>query len=135
MSAASNYLENEVLDHVLGKGARDFVSPPALFIALFTADPGEASSFTNEVATTFGYARTAVTFAAASSGSAATSATVTFPTASGGSFGTVTHLAIVDSATHQAGNQLFYGALTASKTVADGDTFTIQSGQLTVSLA
>jgi hypothetical protein len=26
MSAASNYLENEILDHVLGEGARDFTS-------------------------------------------------------------------------------------------------------------
>lgn len=135
MSAASNYLENEVLDHVLGKGLRDFTSPASLYIALFTADPGEASSYTNEVPNSYSYSRTAVTFAAASSGSAATSATVTFPTASGGSWGTVTHIAIVDSGTHGAGNQLFYGALTASKTVADGDTFTIQSGQLTVSLA
>lgn len=135
MSAASNYLENEVLDHVLGEGLRDFTSPANLYIALFTADPGEASSYSNEVTASYGYARTAVTFAAASSGSAATSATVTFPTASGGSWGTVTHIAIVDSPTRAAGNQLFYGALTASKTVADGDTFTIQSGQLTVSLA
>ena len=135
MSNASNYLELEVLDHVLGKGTRDFPSPASLFIALFTADPGEASSFTNEVANLYSYARTAVTFAAASGGSAATSATVTFPTASGGAFGTITHIAICDSGTHGAGNQLFYGALTASKTVADGDTFTIQSGQLTVALA
>lgn len=134
-NAASNYLELEILDHVLGQGARNFTSPASLFIALFTADPGEASSFTNEVANSNAYARTAVAFAVASGGSAATSATVTFPTASGGNFGTVTHIAICDSGTYGAGNQLFYGALTASKVVNDGDTFTIQSGQLTVALA
>lgn len=135
MSAASNYAELEILDHVLGQGARNFTSPASLFIALFTADPGEASSFADEVANSNAYARTAVSFAVASGGSAATSATVTFPTASGGNFGTVTHIAICDSATYGSGNQLFYGALTASKVVNDGDTFTIQSGQLTVALA
>ena len=36
MSAASDYLELEVLDHVLGEGARDFASPAALYVALFT---------------------------------------------------------------------------------------------------
>ena len=35
MSSASNYLENEVLDHVLGKGTRDFTSPGTLTVALF----------------------------------------------------------------------------------------------------
>jgi hypothetical protein len=114
MSAASNYLENKILDHVLTATA---YTQPSRFIALFTGNPGEAGSFTNEVSTSgTAYARQAVTFAAASSGSSATNATVTFPTATA-NFGTITHVAVVDSDTEGAGNVLFYGAVTTSKTI------------------
>jgi hypothetical protein len=131
LSAASNYLENKILDHVLTATA---YTQPSRFIALFTADPGEAGSFTNEVSTSgTAYARQAVTFAAASSGSSATNATVTFPTATA-NFGTITHVAVVDGDTEGAGNVLFYGAVTTSKTIETGDTFQISSGNLTISL-
>lgn len=141
MSAASNYLENEVLDHVLGKGTRDFTSPANIYLALFTNTSGnaatnlEAGTLTDEVSTSStAYARQAVTFAAASSGSAATSATVTFPTATA-NFGTITHVAIMDGDTEGAGNVLFWGAVTTAKTIETGDTFQVSSGNLTVSLA
>jgi hypothetical protein len=131
MSAASNYLENKILDHVLTATA---YTQPSRYIALFTGNPGEAGSFTNEVSTSgTAYARQAVTFAAASSGSSATNATVTFPTATA-NFGTITHVAVVDSDTEGAGNVLFYGAVTTSKTIETGDTFQISSGNLTISL-
>jgi hypothetical protein len=131
MSAASNYLENKILDHVLTATA---FTQPSRFIALFTASPGEAGAFTNEISTSgTAYARQAVTFAAAASGSSATNATVTFPTATA-NWGTITHVAIVDGDTEGAGNVLFYGAVTTSKTIETGDTFQISSGNLTISL-
>jgi hypothetical protein len=131
MSAASNYLENKILDHVLTATA---YTQPSRYIALFTGDPGEAGSFSNEVSTSgTAYARQSVTFAAASSGSSATNATVTFPTATA-NWGTITHVAIVDGDTEGAGNVLFYGAVTTSKTIETGDTFQISSGNLTISL-
>lgn len=131
MSAASNYLENKILDHVLTATA---YTQPSRYIALFTASPGEAGSFTNEISTSgTAYARQAVTFAAASSGSSATNATVTFPTATA-NWGTITHVAVVDGATAGAGNVLFYGAVTTSKQIDTGDTFQISSGNLTISL-
>ena len=132
MSAASNYLENKLLDHVLTASA--YTAPSTRYIALFTADPGEAGSFTNEVSTSgTAYARQAVTFAAASSGTSATNATVTFPAATA-SWGTITHVAVVDGGTAGAGNVLFYGAVTTSKAIDTGDTFQITSGNLTISL-
>jgi hypothetical protein len=132
MSAASNYLELKVLDHALGTTA--YTKPTAVYVALFTADPGEAGSFAAEIsATGTAYARQEATFAAASGGSAATNDTITFPTA-GANWGTITHLAICDSATRGAGNVLFYGAVTTSKVIETGDTFQITSGNLTVSL-
>lgn len=132
MSAATNYLENEVLDHILGEGARDFTSPATLYIGLFTAvADGEAGSVTE--VTGNGYARTAVNFNVASGGSSTNNGAVTFPTASGGNWGTITHAGVYDASS--SGNLLFYGALTVNKTVTDGDTFQIADTQLTISLA
>lgn len=131
MSAASNYTENEVLDHVLGKGTRDFTSPSALYVSLYTSNPDEDDSGTEVSGTN--YARTAVTFGAASSGSASNSADVEFPAAGSGGWGTVSHIGIHDASS--AGNLLFYGALTASRAVDEADIFTITSGNLSISLA
>ena len=132
MSAATNYLENEVLDHILGEGARDFTSPSTLFIGLFTAvADGEAGTVTEVSGNA--YAREAVNFNAASGGSATNDGAVTFTTASGGNWGTITHAGVYDASS--GGNLLFYGALSVSKTVTDGDTFQIADEQLTISLA
>lgn len=130
MSAASDFLEDALLDHVLG-GAT-YTQPATLYVALFTADNGlEAGTITGEVSGG-SYAREAVTFAAASGGSASTNATVTFTTATA-NWGTVTHVAIMDAVS--AGNVLFHGSVTASKLIESGDTFQISSGNLTITLA
>lgn len=130
MSAASDYLENKVLDHVLTGSA--YSQPAARYLALFTADTGLESNSPSAEISGGSYARQAVTFAAASSGQSATNATVTFPTASG-NWGTITHVAVMDAST--SGNVLFWGAVTTSKTIETGDTFQVTSGNLTVSLA
>jgi hypothetical protein len=137
MSAASNYLENKVLDHVLR--VTSYSQPAGLYLALFTNTSGsaaanlEAGTLTDEISTSgTAYGREAVTFAAASSGSSATSATVTFDTATA-NWGTITHVAVMDAET--SGNVLFYGAVTTSKTIETGDTFQVSSGNLTISLA
>lgn len=139
MTAASNYLENKVLDHVLKNTA--FTQPSSLYLALFNnvstnaAANLEAGTLTDEVSTSgTAYARKAVTFAAASGGTAATSATVTFDAATA-SWGTITHVAVMDGGTAGSGNVLFWGAVTTSKTIDTGDTFQVTSGNLTISLA
>lgn len=136
MSQASNYLEQKLLDHTLRNTA--FTSPSAVYVGLFLNTSGnavtnlEAGTLTDEVSGN-NYARIQATFAAASSGSITTSGNVTFAAANGGDFGTITHIAILDQLT--GGNVLFYGALTTSKTIQDGDTFQITTGNLTVTLA
>lgn len=135
MAASSDYLELEILDHILGKGTRDFTSPANLYVALFTTAVNDDASGTE--VTGSGYARQSASFNAATQPStgytyADNSATITFPTATGGNFGTVTHIGIFDAST--AGNLLFHGALTQSKVVNEGDTFQIQAGSLVVSL-
>lgn len=135
MSAASDYLENKLLDHTLGNTA--FSQPSSLYLGLFTNDSGnaatnlEAGTLTDEISGG-SYARETVAFSAASSGSASTSATVTF-TAATANWGTITHVAVLDASS--AGNVLFWGAVTTSKTIESGDTFQISSGNLTISLA
>jgi len=157
MSAASNYLEDKLLDHTLRQTAGDYNPPSTVYVALFadngTNDAGDAlESGTNASASTANwgyfeinngsYARQSVTFAAAgttTTGTIETNATVSFPVATAnydtaGSTGqVVTHIAIMDAST--GGNVLFYGALTTSKTVSSGDQFTVSTGNLSISLA
>jgi len=137
MSAASNYLENKLLDHVLTATA--YTQPSTRYLALFTNTSGSAAAnlengtLTDEVSTSgSAYGRKTVTFGAASGGSSATNATVTFDAATA-NWGTITHVAVMDAAT--AGEVLFYGAVTTSKTIETGDTFQVSSGNLTISLA
>lgn len=137
MSAASNYLENKLLDHVLT--ATSYSAPGTRYLALFNNTSGnaatnlEAGTLTDETSTSgTAYARQTVTFAAASSGTSATNATVTFPAATA-NWGTITHVAVMDNIT--GGNVLFWGAVTTPKTIETGDTFQVSSGNLTISLA
>ena len=139
MSAASNYLENKVLDHVLTATA--YTQPAARYLALFNNTSGnaatnlEAGTLTDEVSTSgTAYARVAITFNAASSGSSTNNGAVTFATATA-SFGSITHVAVMDSDVEGSGNVLFYGAVTTAKTIDTGDTFQVANANLTVSLA
>lgn len=125
--SATDYLENALLDHVLG--TVEFTMPTQLYLALFTAAPGEAGGGT-EVAGS-GYGREAIDFAAAAAGVAANSALITF-TASGGDWGTVSSWALFDAET--SGNMLFYGSLSISRTVLDGDSLTVAIGAITVTM-
>jgi hypothetical protein len=105
---------------------------------LHTGDPGESGT-ANEVANTYSYQRTSVAFDPAAQPSSGltfcdNTTTITFPTANGGNWGTITHISIKTNQTYATTTALFKGALTASKTVNDGDTFQIQAGQLVISL-
>ncbi len=141
-NAASNYLENKLLDHVLRYGSSPFTAPSTVYLALFVNTSGnaatnlEAGTLTDEVSTSgTAYARQSITFGtAASSGQISNTAAVTFPTATA-SFGTITHVAIMDGDTEGSGNVLFWGAVTTSKTIDTGDTFQVSTGNLTISLA
>lgn len=141
MSAASNYLENKLLDHTLRTTTASYTAPTIVYVAIFNADSAgdilndlETGVLTNEVAGN-GYSRQTVTFAAASGGSISSNSTVTF-TANGGSagggFGTIVAVALMDAST--AGNVLFYGSITP-KTISDQDSLQFATGQITISLA
>jgi hypothetical protein len=138
MADLSDYLENELLDHIL-KGLA-FTVPATVALALFTTATTDAGGGT-EVADANGYARleiegaTGRTFSVAAGGTMDNDQEWPFAPASGGSWGTITHVAIVDSLTWGAGNFLFHGALAVSKVIDDGDTFKFAVGDLDVTLA
>jgi len=131
MSAASDYLENKVLDHFLGTASTS--APATVYLALFTTDPTDAGSGTEVSTSGTNYSRQSIAFSSASSGTTSNSADVEFSQATGSGFGTVTHFGIFDAST--AGNLLFHGALTASKTIAAGDVFKVASGNLSITVA
>ena len=129
MGSLTNFLENELLDHVLNNAA---YSPAAtLYLALATGDPTDAATGAsmNECANSGGYTRKAITVGAAASRRVTQDAVVTFDQASG-SWGTVSHWAIVDSGTHGAGNALAYGAFTTGKAVVSGNTPSVASTEI-----
>lgn len=139
MSAASDYLENALLDHVLSGGLSSFSAPDTVYLALFTASTGleENNAITQSEVEggTSGYARKAISFGDAASGSTSNSATVTFDAAEE-NWGTVTHVALMDSADGAGTNNvLFWGAVTTAKTIEAGDTFQVSSDNLTITLA
>lgn len=136
--AFSTYLANEINDHVLRNEA--YTAPTSVWVALFTGSTGlDANNPTSEVSG-FGYARVEVggssgrNFTVSSAKNSENAQNIEFPAASGGSWGTVTHVAIVDS---QSGttwgtdvNVLMWGALTASQTINDGQIFRFLAGDL-----
>ena len=130
MAATSDYLETTLLDHVLNNVA--LTSPTSVFVALHTADVTDAGGGTEVSGNA--YARVTVTGGFTTTGDTSdNTAAVTFPTASGGAWGTVTHVGIWDAST--VGNLLFHGILDASKVVGDGDTFEFAIGALNVTMA
>lgn len=123
----SNYAENKLLDAVVNASTTGGGLPTAdPYVKLHIGDPGEDGTSNAAAETT----RKQVAFAAAASGSAASSADATWTNVS--TTETYSHISMWDAST--AGNCLWTGALTASKAVTAGDTFTIPSGSLTVSL-
>jgi hypothetical protein len=144
MSAMTDYLENKLVDHIFRNTS--YTVPSTIYLALFTAAPSDAGGGTEVSGGS--YARVQVgpsvsawlsTNGATSGASSGTSgqtsnaADSTFP-APTANWGTVTHFAIFDAVT--AGNMLFWGALTASKVINNGDAAPkFLAGALTVTLA
>ena len=162
MSAASNYLENKLLDHVLRGGSSNYTNPGTVYLALFSGTASdvlvalEAGTKSKSGSGNWGYyeinnasySREAITIGTdASGGSISNTANSTFTTAtanyenSATSGSTVTCIAIMDAdytadaSSESLGNVLFYGQLDNAKEILNGDTFKVSTGNLTISLA
>ena len=141
MSALSDYAEVEIRKHIFRTGS--FTKPTVLGVGLATAATTDANTgaTVTEVTNANAYARVAAnpldatwTGASSTDGLTDNAAAITFPTASG-SWGTVSHAFIADGTTHGAGNIIVHGALTASKTVGNGDVIAFAIGALDVTFA
>ena len=122
----TDFLESALVNHVLRN--TEYVRPTTVYLALFSANPGEAGGGTE--LTGNGYARLAITFGAPSpAGVVNNTGTLTF-TASGGAWlGIVAH-AIMDAVS--AGNMLYYETGVGGPTLADGESYEFGANDITV---
>lgn len=129
----SNTTENDILKLMLQGTTPAWAAGANLYIALHTADPGEAGVQTTTEAAYTGYARVAITKASAwtDGGSTFLNANlIQFPTCTAGS-AVCTHFSI-GTATSGAGQILASGALSSSLSVSNGIQPQFPAGQLTV---
>lgn len=129
----STYLENAVLNHVLGRVT--YTPPAVLYVALSSQLFDEtATTFINELAGS-GYARAACSNDIAAWPSSGTSSvkvngvTITFPTATN-TWVQAKSFYILDAAT--GGNVLYGGDLVTPRTLLVGDTAAFGPGAITV---
>jgi hypothetical protein len=124
MSAASTYLQNAILNHLLR--GEDLPSLGTVYAALHIEDPTEEGLEATEVDAD-GYARVSlgVQFSDAVAGIALNAEAIEFPEA-GADWGTVKYLALWDSATD--GNMLVAGPLGTYRTVGAGDICRFDAG-------
>lgn len=140
MAAMSDFLENKLIDWlfrgqaigITGASAAAGTGPTNLYVALLTAAPSDtgggtevsggsyarvavASSLANWAGT---QATASTTASSGTSGTTSNNNAITFP-APTANWGVVTHMAIYDASA--AGNLIWYGALTTSKTINNGD--------------
>lgn len=133
MGSLTDYAEGALLKHLSRETA--YTPVATIYLALCTSSAGDTATGAsmNEVANSGSYARTAIAFGAASSRRVTQSGTVTF-TAATGSWGTVSHWAIVDTNTYGSGNVLAHGAFATSKSVVSGNTPSVGSGEVYVEI-
>jgi hypothetical protein len=121
----SNYLENKVLDHILG--TTSYTMPSTVYVALYTAAPNDAGGGTEVSGGS--YARQTAAFDAAASGATQNTANIDFINMPSS---TVVAIGIHDALT--SGNLLIWGTLSTSKSLDLGDTLRIATGDLDISL-
>ena len=131
-TAVSNYLEDEMLDHVLSKAT--FTSAATLYYALFTVSPSDAGGGTEVSGGGYvrqGHTNNATNFPAASAGSKSNGTAANFGTASA-NWGTVGHVAVIDASS--GGNYYFWGSMAVSIPIQGGDSLTFPIGSLVFGL-
>lgn len=118
MSAFSDYLENKVLDLLMGRV--NYTPPATVYFALFTTSPSDAGGgqeVTGGAYARVGVSNTATEWPAATAGTKKNANTIIFPEATTG-WGSIVAIGIFDAAT--AGNLLFWTTIT-SRSILQGD--------------
>jgi hypothetical protein len=146
MSSMSDYLEDQLVTHIFRTGT--FTKPTVLAVALLTTvadddDTGQFSTSTGVEVSDSGtaYARISrnpldANWTASTGGDGQTDnvAEILFALATA-SWGTLNGMGIADSATYDAGNLLFHGALTTPKAIDTDEQPRFAIGALTVTFA
>lgn len=144
MANMSNYLENKLIDFIF-RGV-SYSAPATLYVALCTSAVSDSSTGSTISEVSGGnYARVSITSnttnwyttngdtAATSSGTNGTTGnanTISWNSVTWAA--TVTDVAICDAAS--GGNVLFFGTLSASKSVASGDSISFAANSLTLQI-
>jgi hypothetical protein len=141
----SNYLENKLLNHVLGSCI--YTPPSSVYVGLHTGANAlsDAGNFASEVSTvSTSYCRVYINntsgdkgWTVATDGTKCNSCTLVFPTATSNwttveTGGWITHAGIYDCQTVGCGNLLFWSELELSKPVTCGDTIKIAAGAIII---
>lgn len=145
MSEMSNYTEDELVKHFFRTGNATAVSVMAVALLTTAAVDSDTGQFTVgtgvEVANSGSYARvdrppldSNWTATAGGDGQTDNAAAITFTQATG-NWGTVAAMALVDSATYDAGNMMFHSPVDTSKAVNTDDTAEFAAGAITVTFA
>lgn len=137
MSAASNYLEEMIIEALLRGGT--FTEPSDIFVALHTGQPDEGTG-SNEVSTLAwpSYARIDSTqgetladaWSAPSNGESVNLKQMLFPVYDGDANMTVTHFSLWDAAT--GGNFLAWGPLSTPSMIITGQVYVVEPGKLKI---
>lgn len=141
MGSFSDYLENELIDHVFKTGA--YTAATNLYVGLShttwagaTADAYTGTTAAHEIntnGTTGGYIRKKCnTWDLASAGATENSQAVTFAQATA-NWGTVRSWFVADKTTK--GNIIVWGTLTTAKAVSSGDTLKFATGDIDITLS
>lgn len=130
MGSKSDYLENKLLNHVLG--GEDYSRPATVYIALYTVAPTDAGGGTEVSGAS--YARAAVAnnatnFPAAAGGGKANGTVIEFVRAEE-NWGTIVAWGIFDAATGD--NLMFWGAVTEEREIQNGDMARIAVGGISL---
>jgi hypothetical protein len=136
MSAASNFLENAVIESTLRGAAFPTISK--VYVALHTSDPTDAGGEEVTSAIWPSYARQdaakggwiSAGWTAAVDGVSKNALQLIFPVFDGAADLTVTHFSLHDAST--GGNMLVHAPLLAQRTVQNGDVFVVDTQKLTV---
>jgi len=130
MAAFSNYMEDSITAWI--NGTTFPTAPTNTFVQLYSQDPTDAGSATGALYTRVTYAAGGWTRGTGGAGTLSNTNAITMQ-ASAASAATASHFAVFDATT--GGNLLFYGALSASKSIAVGDEVKFNALQLTLTVA
>ena len=130
MAAFSNYMEDAITAWI--NGTTFPTAPTNTFVQLYSQDPTDAGSATGALYTRVTYAAGGWTRGTGGAGTLSNTGIITI-TSSAASSATASHFAVFDATT--GGNLLFYGALSASKSIAVGDEVKFNALQLTLTVA